>query len=195
MKRRSNISVVARAFIAALIVGIVVYIVGDYTNMNEYTAESKIVCGKKDELEGNSLSETYAATIDSNSIRKEVLSNLGLDRSGREIEKKLTIIPTKATPIISIKVKDTNKLRAEDLADEYADVSVAAINKLYGGSSEVLEYAYPNAMITYTSAQKAIGLGGGVFLLWILIGLCIVNPIHNRKVRKFEEREEISEEE
>lgn len=181
-QKKSVLSVLPRALIFAIIVGVATYFTSDKLGLSNYRAQSKILTTNKASVsEEDNLALAFAATIDSDAIKNKVLDNLDLDWQPADLDKKLTIVPIKGSPVINIIVEDPIKLRAEDLADEYADVSVELINDLYNGSTQVLEYSYNNAGLKSAKEKYALYFGGLAFLIWFLFG-ALFTGIHNRKI-------------
>lgn len=180
-EKRSLFSAIPLGLICGIVAAVLFYFALSYSNFNEYKAKSKIITTSLEEVEKDTdESIVYAATINSNKIKKAVLDNLGIDMSLGILDTKLSIDPIEKSPIIDIVVVDTNKQRAEDLADEYADLSVRVINNIYGKDAQVMEYSYQAAGRVNNGYIYAAIVGAAVFILVSLINMIRINSYNNK---------------
>ena len=180
-EKRSLFSAIPLGLICGIVAAVLFYFALSYSNFNEYKAKSKIITTSLEEVEKDTdESSVYAATINSNKIKKAVLDNLGIDMSLGILDTKLSIDPIEKSPIIDIVVVDTNKQRAEDLADEYADLSVRVINNIYGKDAQVMEYSYQAAGRVNNGYIYAAIVGATVFILISLINMIRINSYNNK---------------
>lgn len=180
-EKRSLFSAIPLGLICGIVAAVLFYFGLSYSNFNEYKAKSKIITTSLEEAEKDTdESSVYAATINSNKIKKAVLDNLGIDMSLGILDTKLSIDPIEKSPIIDIVVVDTNKQRAEDLADEYADLSVRVINNIYGKDAQVMEYSYQAAGRVNNGYIYAAIVGAAVFILISLINMIRINSYNNK---------------
>lgn len=180
-EKRSLFSAIPLGLICGIVAAVLFYFALSYSNFNEYKAKSKIITTSLEEVENDTdESSVYAATINSNKIKKAVLDNLGIDMSLGILDTKLSIDPIEKSPIIDIVVVDTNKQRAEDLADEYADLSVRVINNIYGKDAQVMEYSYQAAGRVNNGYIYAAIVGAAVFILISLINMIRINSYNNK---------------
>ena len=180
-EKRSLFSAIPLGLICGIVAAVLFYFALSYSNFNEYKAKSKIITTSLEEVEKDTdESSVYAATINSNKIKKAVLDNLGIDMSLGILDTKLSIDPIEKSPIIDIDVVDTNKQRAEDLADEYADLSVRVINNIYGKDAQVMEYSYQAAGRVNNGYIYAAIVGAAVFILVSLINMIRINSYNNK---------------
>lgn len=114
-----------------------------FINPVEYTSNAKIYAESTEKTDSDS-AKTFAKSINSNSLKKEVMESLGLNWTIEEFDKKVKIEPTEDSQIINIFAKDTIELRAADLTDEMADKAVVRLNTLYNNDAKVIEYGYQN---------------------------------------------------
>lgn len=114
-----------------------------FINPVEYTSNAKIYAESTEKTDSDS-AKTFAESINSNSLKKEVMESLGLNWTIEEFDKKVKIEPTEDSQIINIFAKDTIELRATDLTDEMADKAVVRLNTLYNNDAKVIEYGYQN---------------------------------------------------
>lgn len=180
-EKRSLFSAIPLGLICGIVAAVLFYFALSYSNFNEYKAKSKIITTSLEEVEKDTdESSVYAATINSNKIKKAVLDNLGIDMSLGILDTKLSIDPIEKSPIIDIVVVDTNKQRAEDLADEYADLSVRVINNIYGKDAQVMEYSYQAAGRVNNGYIYSAIAGAAVFILVSLINMIRINSYNNK---------------
>ena len=130
MKKRQTIfSIMPKALIFGLILGIGFYFLSDKLGLKKYTAQAKILTTSNEKIkEDDKTAYTYAETVNSNAIKKRVIENLKLNMEASELDKKMQIQAIPNTHILNINVEDSIKLRAEEIADEYAEITVSVIN-------------------------------------------------------------------
>lgn len=180
-EKRSLFSAIPAGLICGILAAVIFYFALSYSSFNEYRAKSKIITtGIENVNENAGDASTYAATINSNKIKKTVLDNLGIDMSLGMLDAKLSIEPIEGSSVVDIVVTDTNKLRAEDIADEYADLAVRDIGNIYGTDAQVMEYAYESAGRVNNGKTYASIVGLGVFIIASLIGMIRVNSFNNK---------------
>lgn len=182
--KRSLFSAIPPAIIAGIIIGMLTYFGLNYMGYKEYTAQAKIVTSNVEDVDdAKNTAQTYAATINSSKIKQKTLETLAIDWNVGKLDSKLDIKPTQNSSIIDITVQDTNKLRAEDLADQYADYAVRVINNIYDSGAEVMEYSYGLASVTDNTIKYAGFAAGAGAILWALITMISINS-HNKKIAK-----------
>lgn len=182
--KRSLFSAIPSAIIAGIIAGMIVYFGLNFAGYKEYQAQAKVVTTNIESIENsNNTASTYAATINSPKIKQRTLETLQLDWNVGKLDTKLDIVPIDGTAIIDIRVTDTNKLRAEDIADQYADYTVRVINNIYNSGAQVMEYSYGSAATLDNTLRYALIVGGIFALLWAILRMLMINS-HNRKVEK-----------
>ena len=184
--RKSLFSAIPPAIIAGIIIGMITYFGLNFGGYKEYQAQSKVVTTNIENLdEASGTAATYAATINSPKIKQKTLETLGIDWNVGKLDSKLEIRPIENTSIIDIVVTDTNKLRAEDLADQYADYTVRVINNIYNSGAKVMEYSYGSASAIDNTLRYALITGGLGFLLWTIIKMISINSYNNKLARSY----------
>lgn len=195
-EKRSLFSAIPAGLICGILAAVIFYFALSYSGFNEYRAKSKIITtGIENVNEDVGDASTYAATINSNKIKKTVLDNLGIDMSLGMLDAKLSIEPIEGSSVVDIVVTDTNKLRAEDIADEYADLAVRVIGNIYGTDAQVMEYSYQSAGRVNNGKTYASIVGLGVFIIATLIGMIRVNSFNNKVLLAKAQKAEANEEE
>ena len=180
-KKQSVFSVIPKALVFGLIIGIGFYFLFDKFGIKTYKAQSKILTTSNEKIkDDDKTAYTYAETVNSNAIKKRVIENLKLDMDPGELDKKIQIQAIANTHILNINVKDSIKLRAEDIADEYAEITVSVINQLYKADAVVIDKAYPNASLAKTSEKDSLKVGLAAFITYFIFGSLVVS-IRNSK--------------
>lgn len=77
------------------------------------------------------LVSTYSALVQSKSIIREVISNVGINISEEELKNNITVTQEKDTEIIKISVSNENATSAAKLANETEKVFMKKITELY----------------------------------------------------------------
>lgn len=186
-KKESVFSVIPKALVFGLIIGIGFYFLFDKFGIKTYKAQSKILTTSNEKIkDDDKTAYTYAETVNSNAIKKRVIENLKLDMDLGELDKKIQIQAIANTHILNINVKDSIKLRAEDIADEYAEITVSVINQLYKADAVVIDKAYPNASLAKTSEKDSLKVGLAAFITYFIFGSLVVS-IRNSKNNDVEE--------
>ena len=181
-KKESVFSVIPKALVFGLIIGIGFYFLFDKFGIKTYKAQSKILTTSNEKIkDDDKTAYTYAETVNSNAIKKRVIENLKLDMDPGELDKKIQIQAIANTHILNINVKDSIKLRAEDIADEYAEITVSVINQLYKADAVVIDKAYPNASLSKTSEKDSLKVGLAAFITYFIFGSLIVSIKNSKK--------------
>lgn len=182
--KRSLFSAIPSAIIFGIIVGMITYFGLNFGGYKEYQAQAKVVTTNIENInDAAGSSATYAATINSPKIKQKTLETLEIDWNTSKLDNKLEIRPVDNSSIIDIVVTDTNKLRAEDLADQYADYTVRVLNNIYNSGAKVMEYSYGTASPLDNTLRYALITGGIGFVLWTLIDMIYINNA-NKKLAK-----------
>lgn len=181
--RKSKFTACLSSIIAGIVVAMVVYFGLNFAGFKEYRATSKLVTTSVENLNEESPAEGFADTLTSKAIRERTLENLQIDWPDSKLNNKLELTAIDSSPIIEISVKDTNKLRAEDLADEYAELSMTVINNIYNTGASVMEYSYQNARVINNTLNYAAYAGLLGFLIYLVISLVGVSR-HNHKLKE-----------
>ncbi|WP_296141786.1 chain-length determining protein [uncultured Anaerococcus sp.] len=184
--KKSLFSAIPSAIIAGIIIGMITYFGLNFGGYKEYQAQSKVVTTNIENLnEASGTAATYAATINSPKIKQRTLETLGIDWNVGKLDSKLEIKPIENTSIIDIVVTDTNKLRAEDIADQYADYTVRVINNIYNSGAKVMEYSYGSATTIDNTLRYALMTGGIGFILWTVLRMIMINSYNNKIAKNY----------
>lgn len=181
--RKSKFAAFLSSIIAGIIVAMIVYFGLNIIGFKEYKANAKLVTTSVENLNEDNPAESFAATLNSKAIKERTLENLKIDWPESKFDNKLSLTPIKSSAIIDISVVDTNKQRAEDLADEYADLSATVINNIYNTGANVMEYSYQNSRAIANTLNYAAYAGLAGFLIYLIISLVSVNR-YNHKLEK-----------
>ncbi|MCI5838974.1 MAG: hypothetical protein SOZ89_01855 [Peptoniphilaceae bacterium] len=159
-----------RAIIYIVLFSAISYVCYLFLIPQTYVSESKVMGTSKPENVTEVAS--YKDLINTTSIKKQVIENLGLDMTVEEYNKKVEIQTDEDSAVVTIKAKDKNALKASDLADETADFAVKVINKEYKGKAKILEYGIGNEY-AISNTNKSIILGALVGLVFGILDTLI----------------------
>lgn len=166
--KKSMFQATLSSIIAGIIVAMLVYFGLNFAGFKEYRASSKLVTTSVENLNDTNSAGEFAGVINSNAIKQRTLDNLKIGWPLSKLDSRINIKALDNSAVIDISVKDSNKLRAEDLADEYADLSATVINNIYNTGASVMEYSYGNAKAVDNTLFYAAIAGGIGFLLYLL---------------------------
>ncbi len=189
-EKRSLLASIPKGIIFGLIIGILIYFGLGFLGYDEYQAKSKIITTSLDTVDADNVAtQNYTATINSNKIKQTTLENLDIDMSLGVFNTKLSIEPIEGSSVVDIVVTDTNKLRAEDMADEYADLAIRAIKNIYQTDAQVMEYAYQNAGKVNNFLSYGLIGGGIAFVVFTLISMIATNSYNNKLIKAYYENQ------
>src|SRR5574344_5735 len=160
--RKSKFAAFLSSIIAGIIVAMVVYFGLNFAGYSEYKANAKLITSSVENSSEENLAENYAQTINSKAIKERTLENLKIDWPVTKFE---------------------NKHRAEDLADEFADLSATVLNNIYNSGANVMEYSYQNSRAIDNTPKYAGYAGLAGFIIYLVISLISVSR-HNHKLEK-----------
>jgi len=117
---------------------------------------------------GTTLTKDYTVIINSRPVMVDVVNNLGLNMSYRDLKKKISIVNPKETRIIQITAKDTDPAVAKLIADEVANTASQYI-------ADIMEMIPPKIIETgEISDEKVSPKNGRNALIGALVGVIIV---------------------
>nr|WP_072537989.1 hypothetical protein [Anaerococcus mediterraneensis] len=186
-KKKSMFQATLSSIIFGIIVAMVIYFGLNFANYKEYRANARIIASSVEDTDTENLGHTFAKTIDSKAIKTRTLENLEIDWPISKLDSKMKITAMEGSKAIDISVTDTKKLRAEDLADEYADLAVTVINNIYNTGASVESYSYTLARPIDNSIRYASYGGLAGFVLYLLVSLVSVTR-YNSKLEKKENK-------
>lgn len=118
------------------------------------------------------LISTYSEIVKSKGIADRVIANLGLDMDYEEFSNKVSIEPVKDTQIISVKVVDTIPERAQDIANETANIFKSSIGDIMNVDNvQILDGATLPEEPSSPKIAKNTAIGA---VLGIILGMAIV---------------------
>lgn len=126
--------------IVLAVVGVVVY--DTMVKKPVYQAQTSVVIAKSDGAEGTAatlndinasqkLATTYSEIAKSELVLAQVIENLGLHASVKELSRDLTIKPVDDTAILSITARNLNAKLAATIANEIATVFAKQVTEIY----------------------------------------------------------------
>ena len=118
------------------------------------------------------LISTYSEIVKSKGIADRVIANLGLDMDYEEFSNKVSIEPVKDTQIISVKVVDTIPERAQDIANETANIFKSSIGDIMNVDNvQILD----GASLPEEPSSPKIGRNTAIgIMLGFILGIAIV---------------------
>lgn len=118
------------------------------------------------------LISTYSEIVKSKGIADRVIANLGLDMDYEVFSKKVSIEPVKDTQIISVKVVDTIPERAQDIANETANIFKSSIGDIMNVDNvQILD----GATLPEEPSSPKIGKNTAIgVILGFILGIAIV---------------------
>lgn len=180
--KKSMFQATLSSIIAGIIVAMLVYFGLNFAGFKEYRASAKLVTTSVENLNDTNSAGEFAGVINSNAIKQRTLDNLKIGWPLSKLDSRINIKALDNSAVIDISVKDTNKLRAEDLADEYADLSATVINNIYNTGASVMEYSYGNAKAVDNTLFYA-AIAGGLGFLFYLLGSFVSVKRYNSKLK------------
>lgn len=79
----------------------------------------------------NNLVSTYSELIKSKTVLRQVINNLGINKSEDSLKGAISVSAVKSTQLIQINVTDANPTEAKVIADEIAQVFIAKVSEIY----------------------------------------------------------------
>lgn len=118
------------------------------------------------------LISTYSEIVKSKGIADRVIANLGLDMDYEVFSEKVSIEPVKDTQIISVKVVDTIPERAQDIANETANIFKSSIGDIMNVDNvQILD----GASLPEEPSSPKIGKNTAIgIMLGFILGIAIV---------------------
>jgi len=98
-------------------------------------------------LTNQKMVKTYSSIIKSRRVVNKVIEKMDLDTTYEDLIKQLTVANDADTQIITVKVKDTNSLRARDIANTFANVLIDDLkNSMNITNVKVIDEAIENTL-------------------------------------------------
>lgn len=131
------------AFVVVIIIALVgVFVYDKIVKKPMYQAQTTVVIAKSDSYDGTAaslneinasqkLATTYSEIAKSELVLNQVIENLGLHFSAKELGKYLTIKPVDDTSILSISARNLNPKLAAQIANEIAVVFAKQVTDIY----------------------------------------------------------------
>lgn len=118
------------------------------------------------------LISTYSEIVKSKGIADRVIANLGLDMDFEEFQNKVSIVSIKDTQIINVRVVDTIPERAQDIANETANIFKSSIGDIMNVDNvQILD----GASLPEEPSSPKIGKNTAIgVILGVILGMAIV---------------------
>ena len=98
---------------------------------SENTTDNTDTITSTDITLNSKLVSTYSTLVQSKSVLRQVISNLGIDLNEEELKKNIAVSQEKNTEIIRISVTNENATIAEKVANETAKVFIQRVSDIY----------------------------------------------------------------
>lgn len=122
---------------------------------------------------------TYSELVKSKSVLKEVINNLGLDRSYESLKNNISATFAKNTELIKITVRDENPEMARDICENAADVFTKLVGEAYKINNVTIideaEANYTPSNINHTKDILLFAMIGLVFAALTVLVLSLLN--------------------
>lgn len=99
--------------------------------VSENTGDSTSGYNTSEQQLNKNLVGTYSEIIKSKAVLNEVISNLNLDYTPAQLQKKISVASVNNTEVITISVVDSDNKLASEIANETARVFVIEANRIY----------------------------------------------------------------
>ena len=168
-----------KVLVSTVLAGLIMFVVSAFILTPQYESTSKLYLMKEGGLSsltdlqlGSNLATDYMEVIDGRPILDQVIENLSLDMTYKELKEMLNFRNPSSSRIIEITVTHPEPETAKAIADEIADVAAAYIEKrMDQDKPSVLQYGYVANEPVSPSVPKnsVIGAFVGAFLAIAII--------------------------
>lgn len=160
--------------ISTILLALIMFVVSAFVITPQYQSTSKLYVLKNDTISsltdiqiGSNLANDYMEIIDGRPVLEQVIANLGLDMTYRELHEMLSFTNPSGTRILEITVTHPDPKMAKTITDEMADVVAKFITeKMKQDEPSVLQYGYVSTSQVSPNVMQNTILGGliGAFL-------------------------------
>lgn len=160
--------------ISTILLALIMFVISAFVITPQYQSTSKLYVLKNDTISsltdiqiGTNLANDYMEIIDGRPVLEQVIANLGLDMTYRELHEMLSFTNPSGTRILEITVTHPDPKMAKTITDEMADVVAKFITeKMKQDEPSVLQYGYVSTSQVSPNVMQNTILGGliGAFL-------------------------------
>lgn len=123
---------------------------------------------------------TYQSIATTNSVVREVISNLGLNENEDELKKEISVTTEKSTQVIKISVTDDDPEKATDIANELSNVFSKKVSEIYKiDNINIVDKAEVPDGPSNINHKKDILILGLIGFVISIIGVLLVNLFDN----------------
>lgn len=123
---------------------------------------------------------TYQSIATTNSVVREVISNLGLNENEDELKKEISVTTEKSTQVIKISVTDDDPEKATDIANELINVFSKKVSEIYKiDNINIVDKAEVPDGPSNINHKKDILILGLIGFVISIIGVLLVNLFDN----------------
>ena len=166
--------------LSAILVGAIAFAISKYMITPQYESTSQLyvltkstsITSLADIQTGTSLTNDYMVVVKGRTVLEQVIKNLKLDESYKELLGKITLNNPANSRILEISVKDPSASRAKKIADEMANVSASFIaEKMDQDPPTTIQKGYADGKPVSPTIRKntLIGAAAGLFIAVVLV--------------------------
>ena len=169
--------------LAAVVCGIIGLLYSVLMVTPKYEASVNMIVNSREDLSGGitsdnitsaqKLAQTYTVIIKSNKVINEVIEALSLDTNYEELSKAISVSSLNSTPVMELKVTDTDAERASLIVSKLAEIVPPILSDAVGaGSCKIVSDVYSSGKPVSPSITKNVLIAaflGAVLVILIII--------------------------
>ena len=137
------------------------------------------------------LVSTYSELVKSKNVTRQVISNLGIDKTEDELRDSITVSSVKDTELIKISVTDKNATNAYNIANEIAKVFTQKVSEIYNiNNVQVLDQAEVSSVPSNINHTKDVIMFTFVGLFVAIVFVLVANML-DTTIKSSEEVEKL----
>lgn len=172
-------------FLTAILTGAIAFCVSTFIMTPQYESTSALyvltkstsITSLADLQTGTSLTSDYIVVVKCRPVLEQVIDNLDLNMTYKELEKKVSVENPSDSRILYISVKDTDPAVAKKIADEMAEVASAYIaEKMAQDPPRTIQNGYADGEPVSPNVMKntAVAAVAGMFLAIVMVVLSYI---------------------
>lgn len=172
-------------FLSAVLTAIIAFCISRFIMTPQYESTSALyvltkstsITSLADLQTGTSLTSDYIVVVKCRPVLEQVIDNLDLDISYKELKEKVTVENPSDSRILYISVRDADPVVAKEIADEMAEVASAYIaEKMAQDPPRTIQNGYADGEPVSPNVMKntVIAAAAGMFLAIVIIILSYI---------------------
>lgn len=172
-------------FLTAILTGAIAFCVSTFIMTPQYESTSALyvltkstsITSLADLQTGTSLTSDYIVVVKCRPVLEQVIDNLDLNMTYKELEKKVSVENPSDSRILYISVKDADPAVAKKIADEMAEVASAYIaEKMAQDPPRTIQNGYADGEPVSPNVMKntAVAAVAGMFLAIVMVVLSYI---------------------